>query len=73
MKRLCRILPLLVIALLVLGLSSVGMAQDVYRLNYFSNNVAAAPDATVRIDHCRPNWTGNRSGKVENKGIDLSC
>ena len=24
-------------------------------------------------NHCRPNWTGNRSGKVENKGIDLSC
>jgi hypothetical protein len=27
------------------------MAQDVYRLNYFSNNYAAAPDATVRIDN----------------------
>jgi len=27
------------------------MAQDVYRLNYFSNNVAVAPDATVRIDN----------------------
>jgi hypothetical protein len=51
MKHLCRILPLLVIALLVLGLSSVAMAQDVYRLNYFSNNTAAAPDATVRIDN----------------------
>ena len=51
MKRLCRILPLLVIALLVLGLSSVAMAQDVYRLNYFSNNAAPAPDATVRIDN----------------------
>ena len=52
MKHLCRILPLLVIALLVLGLSSVAMAQDVYRLNYFSNNTAAgSPDATVRIDN----------------------
>ena len=53
MKHLCRILPLLVIALLVLGLSSVAMAQqDVYKLNYFSNNTAAgAPDATVRIDN----------------------
>ena len=52
MKHLCRILPLLVIALLVLGLSSVAMAQDVYRLNYFSNaNTAGAPDATVRIDN----------------------
>jgi hypothetical protein len=27
------------------------MAQDVYRLNYFSNNTALAPDATVRIDN----------------------
>jgi len=52
MKHLCRILPLLVIALLVLGLSSVAMAQDVYRLNYFSNNTApGSPDATVRIDN----------------------
>jgi hypothetical protein len=51
MKHLCRILPLLVIALLVLGLSSVAMAQDVYKLNYFSNNAAPAPDATVRIDN----------------------
>jgi hypothetical protein len=51
MKQLCRILPILVIALLVLGLSSLAMAQDVYKLNYFSNNVAGAPDATVRIDN----------------------
>jgi hypothetical protein len=27
------------------------MAQDVYKLNYFSNNVAGAPDGTVRIDN----------------------
>src|SRR6201984_848863 len=52
MKQLCRILPVLVIALLVLALSSVtAVAQDVYKLNYFSNNVAGAPDATVRIDN----------------------
>lgn len=52
MKPLCRILPVLVIALLVLGLSSgVAMAQDVFRVNYFSNNAAPAPDATVRIDN----------------------
>jgi hypothetical protein len=53
MKHLCRILPLLVIALLVLALSSgVAMAQDVFRINYFSNNFAeGAPDATVRIDN----------------------
>jgi hypothetical protein len=52
MKHLCRILPILVIALLVLSLSSgVAMAQDVFRVNYFSNNAAPAPDATVRIDN----------------------
>jgi hypothetical protein len=27
------------------------MAQDVYKVNYFSNNAAPAPDATVRIDN----------------------
>jgi hypothetical protein len=52
MKQLCRILPVLVIALLVLTLSSVtAVAQDVYKLNYFSNNSGSAPDATVRIDN----------------------
>jgi len=52
MKQLCRILPVLAIALLVLSLSSgSAMAQDVYKVNYFSNNAAPAPDATVRIDN----------------------
>jgi hypothetical protein len=52
MKPLCRILPVLVVALLVLGIGSgIAMAQDVYKLNYFSNNAAPAPDATVRIDN----------------------
>jgi hypothetical protein len=51
MKQLSRILPLVALALLVLGLTSGAMAQDVYRLNYFSNNAAPAPDATVRIDN----------------------
>jgi hypothetical protein len=52
MKQLCRILPVLAIALLVLALTSgVAMAQDVYKVNYFSNNAAPAPDATVRIDN----------------------
>jgi len=53
MKQLCRILPILILALLVLGLTSGAMAQtDVFRINYFSNaNVAGAPDATVRIDN----------------------
>lgn len=52
MKPLCRILPVLVIALLVLVIGSgAAMAQDVYKVNYFSNNFAPAPDATVRIDN----------------------
>ncbi len=52
MKPLRTVLPVLVIALLVLCLGSgVAMAQDVFRINYFSNNVAGAPDATVRIDN----------------------
>lgn len=53
MTPLCRILPVLVIALLVLGLNpGTAMAQDVFRVNYFSNaNVSGAPDATVRIDN----------------------
>src|ERR1700726_662561 len=52
MKALCRILPVLAVALLVLGIGSgIALAQDVYKLNYFSNNAAPAPDATVRIDN----------------------
>jgi hypothetical protein len=52
MKQLCRVLPVLVVAFVVLGLSSGAMAQtDVFRINYFSNNFAPAPDATVRIDN----------------------
>jgi hypothetical protein len=43
-------------ALVFVGLVTVGAgfasAQDVYKLNYFSNNtVPGAPDATVRIDN----------------------
>jgi hypothetical protein len=51
MKQLCRMLPVLVLALLVLALTSAAMAQDVYKVNYFSNNAAPAPDATVRMDN----------------------
>jgi hypothetical protein len=43
------------VALVIAGLVSVGAgvasAQDVYKVNYFSNNAAPAPDATVRIDN----------------------
>src|SRR5450755_2669071 len=46
----------LYLALAFAGLVTIGAgvasAQDVYKLNYFSNNrSAAAPDATVRIDN----------------------
>jgi len=52
MKQLSRILPVLVVALLALGIGSgIATAQDVFKVNYFSNNAAPAPDATVRIDN----------------------
>lgn len=45
----------LYLALAIAGLVTIGAgvasAQDVYKLNYFANNIAAAPDATVRIDN----------------------
>src|SRR6202047_4836055 len=43
------------VALVIAGLITIGAgiasAQDVYKLNYFSNNAGTAPDATVRIDN----------------------
>jgi hypothetical protein len=43
------------VALVIAGLITIGAgvasAQDVYKLNYFSNNAGSAPDATVRIDN----------------------
>jgi hypothetical protein len=51
MKQLRRILPVLVLAMLALAFTSQAMAQDVFKVNYFSNNAAPAPDATVRIDN----------------------
>src|SRR5580658_10716662 len=43
------------VALVIAGLITVGAgiasAQDVFKVNYFSNNAAPAPDATVRIDN----------------------
>jgi len=48
----CRVLS---VALAIAGTLAIGSsfasAQDVYKLNYFSNNAAPAPDATVRIDN----------------------
>jgi hypothetical protein len=43
-------LPLVIVGLAVAS-ASVASAQDVYKVNYFSNNTGAAPDATVRIDN----------------------
>jgi len=56
MKRFCRVLTVLSIALVVVGLVSLGTgvasAQDVFRVNYFSNaSNPGIPDATVRIDN----------------------
>ena len=52
---LCKPMYVLSLALVIVGLvtfgAGVASAQDVYKLNYFSNNFAPAPDATVRIDN----------------------
>jgi len=45
------LLALVLVGLVIAG-SGVATAQtDVFKVNYFSNNVGAAPDATVRIDN----------------------
>jgi hypothetical protein len=45
-------LSILCVALAVVLLGTVAVAQDVYTLNYYSNaNTAGAPDATVRTDN----------------------
>jgi len=36
---------------LVIASAGVASGQDVYKVNYFANNAAPAPDATVRIDN----------------------
>jgi hypothetical protein len=41
---------LVIVGLITLG-AGVASAQDVYKVNYFSNNAGSAPDATVRIDN----------------------
>lgn len=49
---LCKVL---VVAVAIVGFAIIGAgaasAQDVFKVNYFSNNAAPAPDATVRIDN----------------------
>ena len=44
------LLSLVLVGLVIAG-AGVASAQDVYKLNYFSNNAAPAPDATVRISN----------------------
>jgi hypothetical protein len=45
----------LLVAVAIVGFAIIGAgaasAQDVYKVNYFANNAAPAPDATVRIDN----------------------
>src|SRR5580698_5420485 len=45
----------LLVAAAIVGFAIIGAgaasAQDVFKVNYFSNNAAPAPDATVRIDN----------------------
>jgi hypothetical protein len=44
------LLAMVTLGLLTLGLATAS-AQDVYKINYFDNNLAPAPDAKVRIDN----------------------
>ena len=57
MKRHMLTVSLLILGLCVLGLSA--SAQDVFKINYFANNVAGAPDQTVRIDNPGTDGTAN--------------
>jgi len=50
-KTLCRTLPVLCVALAVVLLGTVSVAQDVFQVNYYANANSAAPDATVYIDN----------------------
>jgi len=45
------LLALVVVGLVTIGAGVASAQTDVYKINYFSNNVAAAPDATVRISN----------------------
>ncbi len=52
----------LVVSLVILGLCALGVsasAQDVFKINYFANNVTGAPDQTVRIDNPGTDETAN--------------
>lgn len=51
MRKITLAASLVVLLVGCLALTTTALAQDVYKLNYFSNNAAPAPDATVRIDN----------------------
>ena len=57
MKRHMLTISLVILGLCVLGVSA--SAQDVYKVNYFANNVTGAPDQTVRIDNPGTDETAN--------------
>ena len=57
MKRHMLTISLVILGLCVLGVSA--SAQDVFKINYFANNVAGAPDQTVRIDNPGTDGTAN--------------
>ena len=57
MKRHMLTISLVILGLCVLGLSA--SAQDVFKINYFANNVSGAPDQTVRIDNPGTDNTAN--------------
>jgi uncharacterized protein YjdB len=47
----CRTLAVGLVLIAILAGTRVAVGQDTYKLNYFSNNVTGAPDATFRIDN----------------------
>jgi len=58
-KTLCRTLPVLCVALAVVLLGTVAVAQDVYQVNYYANaQTSGEPDATVYIDNPGANSYG---------------
>jgi hypothetical protein len=51
-KRLCKTMPMLCVALAVVLLGAVAVAQDVFQVNYYTNaQVVGAPSANVYIDN----------------------
>jgi len=51
MKKSVLFVALVIVGLVTFGVGVASAQSDVYSVNYFANNVAGAPDATVRIDN----------------------